>query len=183
MRLFLGLGLPDLHRDALASLQRKLPLGRAVPWGNFHLTLAFLGEGTTEMAEELDLKLGSMKITLPPILLKDLGQFGGAAPRAIWVGVEPMSGLDELNARLENAARRVGFTVPRRRFVPHVTLQRFARDAVEPTAIAAVLERMGGFALPSFQPWAVTLFQSHLRAEGPVYEALADYPITPDQTT
>ena len=183
MRLFLGLDLPDLHRDALQGLQKGLPPGRAVPWGNFHLTLVFLGDGTEAMVDELHLALDGMRMALPALTLQGLGQFGGSSPRAIWVGVAKTPALQRLHVRLENAARQAGFDIPKRRFIPHVTLTRFARDSIDPLPVARFLESRAAFGLPAFQPWAVTLFQSHLRPDGPVYEPLVDFPITPDPTT
>jgi len=182
MRLFLGIALLDLQRDALGELQEGIPPGRPVPWDNFHLTLVFLGDGTSAMIDELDLVLDGMRLVLPEICFTGLGAFGGGNPRAVWVGATPFPELDALQRRLANAAREAGFDVQSRRFVPHVTLKRFARDTVDPTAIARFFEKRGRFALPAFQPYAVTLFRSHLRPDGPAYEPLADYPITPDQT-
>ena len=183
MRLFLGLSVPDLQRDGLAGVQNKLPPGRSVPWDNFHLTLVFLGDASDHMVDELDLALDGLRFVLPQIKLSGLGHFGGANPRAIWVGATPLGELEALHRRLANAARNVGFEVPNRRFVPHVTLTRFARDTVTPGAVARFLESSGHFSLPAFQPYAVTLWRSHLRSDGPQYEPLADYPITPGQTT
>lgn len=183
MRLFLGLSLPDMHRNALAELQSNVPPGRAVPWDNFHMTLVFLGDATNALVDELDLALDGMRLVLPEINLGGLGQFGGGNPRAVWVAVAPLGPLDALHRRLGNVARGVGFEVPSRRFVPHVTLTRFARETVPPTAVAKFFQKRGSFALPAFQPYAVTLFRSHLRGDGSDYETLADYPITPSQTT
>ncbi|WP_093973423.1 RNA 2',3'-cyclic phosphodiesterase [Boseongicola aestuarii] len=182
MRLFLGIDLPDTLRGALEGLQKGLPPGRPVPWENFHLTLVFLGDVPEPLTDELDLALDGMRFCLPPITLSGLGQFGSASPRAIWVGVTPLPPLEALHRRLANAARRVGCDIPSRRFVPHVTLTRFARDTVDPIAVARAFEKRGRVELPAFQPYALTLFRSHLRTDGPVYEPLADYPITPDPT-
>ncbi len=182
MRLFLGLSLPDLHRDVLQGLQKHLPPGRPVPWDNFHLTLGFLGDASDAMVDELHLSLDGMRMVLPALTLRGLGQFGGASPRVVWVSVDEIGSLGKLHTRLKNVARGAGFEVPKRKFIPHVTLTRFTKDAVAAAPIARFLESQGAVALPAFQPWAVTLFQSHLRAHGPVYEPLADYPVTPDQT-
>ena len=182
MRLFLGISLPDSLRDMLEGLQKGLPPGRPVPWDNYHLTLVFLGDVTEPVADELDLALDAMRFSLPPIAICGLGLFGSASPRAIWVGAKPLPPLEALHRRLANTARRVGCDIPSRRFVPHVTLTRFARDTVDPAADARAFEKRGRVELPAFQPYALTLFRSHLRADGPVYDALADYPITPDPT-
>lgn len=182
MRLFLAISLPDSLRDALEELQTGLPAGRPVSWDNFHLTLVFLGDLNESLAEELDLAFDGMRFALPPIAMCGLGHFGSASPRAIWVGATPLEPLEALHRRLANTARRVGCDVPSRRFVPHVTLTRFARETVDPTAVARAIEKRGRVNLPAFQPYALTLFRSHLRADGPVYEQLADYPITPDPT-
>ncbi|MBT8458065.1 MAG: RNA 2',3'-cyclic phosphodiesterase [Boseongicola sp.] len=183
MRLFLGIAIPDLQRNGLAGLQNRLPPGRAVPWDNFHLTLTFLGDASDRMVDELDLALNGMRLVSPEIRFSGLGQFGGANPRAVWAAVRPQPELENLQRRLSNAARNVGFDVPNRRFIPHVTLTRFASDTVDSSAVARFIEGIGRFELPSFQPYALTLWRSHLRSDGPRYEALLDYPVRPDQTT
>lgn len=183
MRLFLGLSVPDMHRHRLVALQNGLPPGRNVPLDNFHLTLAFLGDASDPAVDELNLALDGCRLVLPQIGLSGFGQFGGANPRAIWIGAIPVAELEALHRRLANVARNVGFDVPNRRFVPHITLTRFARHTVDPGAVARFIERSGASKLPAFQPFAVTLWRSHLRPDGPRYEPLANYPITPDQTT
>jgi 2'-5' RNA ligase len=184
MRLFLAIEMPDRVAVALEGLQRGLPeVARRVDAGAFHLTLAFLGDASETMAEELDLALDGMRMPLPEISLAGLGVFGSRAPRAIWIGAGPEGALRALQTRLAGKARGAGFDLPHRRFVPHVTLARFREGSLAGEAVARFIEGKGRVALPPFRPHAVTLFRSHLRPEGPLYEALADYPVTPDQTT
>lgn len=182
MRLFLAIDVPGYQAAVLAALQKGLPEGRPVEDDTFHLTLAFLGDGTERMVEELDLALDGMRMALPPVVFTDFGVFGSAKPRAVWVGAGPPAPLDDLHRRLARRAREAGFTLPARRFVPHVTLARFREGAVSPEALARYIERKGPVKIDPFQPHAVTLYRSHLRPEGPLYEPLADYPVTPDPT-
>lgn len=183
MRLFLAIEATGRTVAGLEALQRGLPEGaRRVNADAFHLTLAFLGEATAPMAEELHLALDGARQVLPEITLAGLDVFGARAPRAIWIGAGPEGPLAALHATLARKARGAGFDLPRRRFVPHVTLARFREGAVSSEVVARFIEGKGRVALAAFQPHAVTLFRSHLRPEGPLYEPLADYPVTPGPT-
>lgn len=183
MRLFLAIDVPDYQSAVLGALQKGLPEGRPVEAESFHLTLAFLGDGTERMVEELDLSLDGMRMALPPLVFTGFGVFGSAKPRAIWVGAGPLAPLEDLHKRLARRAREAGFVLPARRFVPHITLARFKEGAVSAETVARYIERKEPVKIDPFQPYAVTLYRSHLRQEGPLYEPLADYPVTPDPTT
>lgn len=183
MRLFLAIAVPDYQAAVLSALQKGLPEGRPVEDDTFHLTMAFLGEGTERMVEELDLALDGMRMALPALKFTEFGVFGSAKPRAVWVGIGPFAPLEDLHKRLARRAREAGFVLPTRRFVPHVTVARFKEGTVSAEAVARYIERKGEVKIDPFQPYAVTLYRSHLRHEGPLYEPLADYPVTSDPTT
>lgn len=175
MRLFLALKLPPRQARAVAALRQDRSGWRWVEEENLHLTLAFLGEVTMQQAEELDQILQARTIRPPEVTLAGIGHFGSRRPRAVWVGAGPEAPLSDLSVGMTRAARRAGIAVERRRFVPHVTIARLGATA-DPGEVAAFAEARGRFSLPPFTPASVTLFRSHLRPEGPIYEALADYP-------
>lgn len=177
MRLFLAVRLPDDQTGALEGLTRGLTFGRIVGPDNFHLTLAFLGDGDARQAEELHDALDRSTLALPPVRLGGLGQFGGRTPRALWVGAGPRPQLEALHRKVVRRAREAGFEVPRRRYMPHVTLARFGRGRADPAALARFIADRGDVSLPAFHPPALTLFRSHLGHEAPVYEPLAEYPL------
>ena len=179
MRLFLGLELPDAQRDALVSLQGKIGQGRLVDPDDLHMTLVFLDEVDVDAAEDLDRALDGLDLRLGPVALAGLDVFGGDAPRALWVGVQDGHGLAALASRLAGKARGTGLAPPRRRFVPHVTLARFARGQADIPRLQALLARDAGIRLMPFQPTSVALFRSHAGRTPPLYEVLARYALRP----
>ncbi|AXI53875.1 hypothetical protein C1J05_04605 [Sulfitobacter sp. JL08] len=52
MRVFVAIDLPDEIRGELERLQEYLPVGRAVPSDNLHLTLSFLGDQSEVACED-----------------------------------------------------------------------------------------------------------------------------------
>lgn len=177
MRLFLALPVPEPQRERLAALQNRLRTGRAVDPEAFHLTMLFLGDVPRAAAEELDAALAGAEFRLPPITLERLGHFGHARPAAIWIGAGPRDALEGLHADLRRRARRAGLELPRRRFVPHVTLARVRGRAEDAGELARAFGREGTPALPPFAPVRLELKRSHLGPSGARHEILADYPV------
>ncbi|MXQ06412.1 RNA 2',3'-cyclic phosphodiesterase [Alphaproteobacteria bacterium GH1-50] len=179
MRLFLALDIPDDDRDALAGLQSGMSGGRQVEPDLFHITIAYLGDGVRdETASDLHDLLGAAPFSRGEIALKGIGHFGHSAPTAIWVGVAPVAPLDALHQRTARLAREAGLDLPRRRYVPHVTLARYSEGDLEAANdLAHLLLRHGSFSRPAFRPIALNLMRSHLGRRGPDYEVLAQYPL------
>ena len=83
-----------------------------------------------------------------------------------------------LQARVQGACRRAGAQAEHRRFVPHVTLGRFAPPPAEQAMRLerAVAEtRLGPL---TFAAREMVLHQSHLSGKLPWYEPLARYPLS-----
>lgn len=175
-RLFLGVGLDDETRHAIAAvcagrLPSPLP-GRPVRPESWHITLRFLG-WTTEPAQDRILAILDEALRQPPFTarLGPLGAFPNPARATVlWIGVD--RGADELDsvaAVCEDAAQRVGFTPEDRPFHPHLTLSRIrpqqdVRSLVADFGDAGVRVRVTG----------VTLFHSRPGRGGAVYEAIDD---------
>lgn len=177
-RIFLALDLPESHCRQLALTQMLLPLPRRVDPALFHLTLVFLEKVSDPALEALDEALAALRLPAPEVRLRGLGHFGGEKPRSVHVLADPEPALMALQAKLDTACRRSGLDPEARRFVPHVTLGRFAPP---PLAEALRLERAlaegGGLALPAFVPADVGLFESLLSGKTPYYQKLASYPM------
>ncbi len=178
MRLFLAVSLPESNKRELARIQGTLKVGRLADPDTFHLTLLFLGDVSDAQAVELNDGLEALRIRLPQIVLRGIGHFGHDGPRAVWIGAAPDQPLQALHGKLAQLARSVGVPLRRRKFVPHVTLARLRGDPADSAAVAAFAARHARFELAAFQTFALTLFRSHLRPEGPIYESLADYPVS-----
>lgn len=178
IRAFLALPLPEPVLSALRVQQFLLPLPKKVEPETFHLTLVFLGEQPEPTLEGAHEDFAALRLPRFSLALQGLGLFGGSKPRAVWAGVAPSAPLMHLQAKLEQAARRAGIPVESRRFVPHVTLGRFAPPAPEE---AMRLERAiaGGmdFRTDAFEVTEFVLYESRLSPKGSRYDDLARYPL------
>ena len=179
LRLFVALPLPDPIRQQLNLLQFLLPLPRRVPPENLHLTLAFLGEIPTDLAEDAHHALEAIRAPAFALTLAGVGAFGEAQPRLVYAGVRPALELDHLHRKVDTALRRAGAAPERRRFHPHVTLGRFDPRSVDRPRLAAAMVANDSFAAGPFTVESFALYRSQLGREGAHYEELARYPLTP----
>lgn len=175
MRAFTALELDEAARDDLASLCHGLPGVRWVDPAVMHLTLHFLGEDV-----QAELVLEALEsVQMPPAfsaVLSGVGRFLSKNGGAIWAGFEPCEPLMRLQDSMTRALRAAGIPVEKRKYQPHITLGRI-RSTPE-RDIHAYLEQFRGYRreLPPFT--GVTLFESHLRPDGPVHTALEFYEFT-----
>ncbi|HSF64408.1 MAG TPA: RNA 2',3'-cyclic phosphodiesterase [Paracoccaceae bacterium] len=177
-RVFLALTLPPEVRSALAVVQFLLPLPRRVEPETFHLTLAFLGEVPGALLHDVHDALEAVRSPAFALTLRGAGLFGGARPRAAWVGVAPCAALDRLQAKVAFAAHRAGAPPEARKFVPHVTLGRFAPPAPdEVMRLERAVAGQAGFVAGPFAVTEFALMESHVSARGSRYDALARYPL------
>lgn len=179
MRLFVGVKLPEDVRDRLGRLASGLAGARWIAPQNLHVTVRFIGEADTPLADDIEAALSSVHAPGFPLTLTGVDQFGrGHMAHTVWAGIEAQPALVHLRDKVESALVRVGLAPERRKYTPHVTLARLKKTP--PHKIADWAEalgdlREGPFAVASFQ-----LFRSHL-SHGPVhYEVLADYPLEPE---
>jgi len=178
MRTFLALDLPDAQQDALEDLADAVPVGRAVPAENLHLTLAFLDDQPDEVLEALHGKLQGLDFAPVPLVFDGLGSFGGTAPRVLFAGVAANPALSALHGKVLSACRAAGLDLPRRRFRPHVTLARLPPQ-LRPEGRARLERFVAAHAalhLPAGVSGGITLFRSTLHPGGAIHEELASYP-------
>ncbi len=180
MRVFVAIDLPDAVRDVLEDLQEHLPVGRLMDPETFHLTLAFLDEQPRETVVTVHEALDALRAEPVTVQLQGLGTFGSKSPMVLWAGVAPNPGLSRLRGKVRSAVRLAGIDLPRERFRPHVTLARFGAR-VEGAALEKLrlfLDRFGAAPMPQFTASRITLFSSHLRADGARHDSLAEYDLS-----
>lgn len=182
MRLFIAVDLPEevreVLRDGLGPLKRDQPPARWVRPEGMHITLKFLGEQPTDLADGLDRVLAGVLAAHSPVTVS-LGGGGffphQRRPRVAWVGGQA-PGLDAWASAVEDAAAGLGVEREARAFSLHLTLARLER----PWGVQAVehfLVQLGKWRFPEFVAREVVLFESDLRPSGAVYKPLRRWPV------
>ncbi len=175
MRLFVALDLPWSCREQLAALSGSgIPGARWVPPENFHLTLRFIGDIPSHVAQDVDDALMGLRAKGFDLTLTGMGTFSkGGISSALWVGVERSAALDHLRTKVETALRRCGLDAERRKFQPHVTLARL--DNPVESKVAAFVQAHNLFRTEPLPVEHFTLFSSILCKDHAVYTPEAEY--------
>jgi 2'-5' RNA ligase len=148
-----------------------------VPVERMHVTLAFLGDVTGDVAARVGSGLADALRDSPPFALRVAG--GGAFPRTarpnvLWAGVTgDVEALDMLARKAFRVARAAGVAIERAPYLPHLTVARVRRRDLDGHAAVAALDAVHG------EPWQVTeavLMRSHLGPK-PSYEPLVRAPL------
>jgi 2'-5' RNA ligase len=183
IRAFVSITPPEEAAAALVAAQAGMPVGRLVEAANLHLTLAFLGERPEPEIEDVHYALGAIRSTVFPLRFAGLGLYESGRGRVVVAEVAAEAGLTRLRDKVTQAARSAGVPLDRGRYRPHVTL---ARLSGAPTA--EELERLRTFVAAGarFQagPFPVAAFEltrSRLGRAGAAYEAMAVYPLWPEE--
>jgi 2'-5' RNA ligase len=178
-RVFLAIDLPETVRSALAVQQFLLPLPRRVPPDSLHLTLVFLGETPLPVLEAVHEAWEALRLPALRLKIGGFGLFGGERPRLCYAAVAPDPALMVLQAKVETAARRAGAAPEARRFVPHITLGRFAPPGPEARfRLERAVAEGHRFDLPAFEVTEMVLYESHLGRATAQYDPLVRYPLT-----
>ena len=180
LRSFVAVEIPEDVKDEIARLTARLArAGYPVRWvnrSNLHLTLVFLGENPPEF-------ISRVKDVLPKVAarvacfqwsLKNLGVFPNLrAPRVVWLGVDQgRSELTGLAGAVQQELVTIGLVPEARPFSAHLTIGRTRGPLPEASKLVEM-----PYASRSFSADRFILFRSQLRPTGPVYEALAEYPL------
>lgn len=181
LRTFVAVRLPAPVRAALGDLGAHIRAdglrGRWVPPDNIHLTLAFLGDTEPAAVARIGAALNEAAAGSRPFDLAaaGLGVFPGLRrARVLWVGLQgEREALAALTAAVGRTLAPLGFAPPRQGTVGHLTLAR-AREVFDPDALAAALQRHGGFTGPSFRVHRIVLYRSQLGAGPARYSPLAE---------
>jgi 2'-5' RNA ligase len=178
IRAFLGIDLPPEVRGACQVQQFLLPLPRRVEPENLHLTLVFLGNCPEPVLDAAHEGFEALRERGFSLSLQGLGLFGKAKPHTAWAGVAASDALLHLRAKVETIARQAGCPVYGRKYMPHVTLGRFAPPGPDETARLERAVALGaGFRTDPWPVTELTLWRSHLTGKGPQYEVLTRYPL------
>jgi 2'-5' RNA ligase len=185
MRCFIAIDIDEQIRKGLSDLQdelrRKVDVRKGdVKWvnpENTHLTLKFLGEIKDEQTvevckviEEVATRHGRFELDV-----RSVGHFGGRSARVLWVGAgENCETLLKLHADLERRLEQAGWPKEGRKFAAHLTLCRI-RNSKAGIKLARAIREYKDFDLGTFSADSVTVYQSELTPQGPIYTPLGIY--------
>ena len=182
MRCFIAINIDEQIRKGLSNLQnelrRKVDIRKGdVKWVNpeiTHLTLKFLGEIKDEQVVDVcnitayvagrhrrfELDVGSV------------GHFGGRSARVLWIGAgEGCESLLQLHDDLEQQLEQADWPREARKFAAHLTLCRI-RNSKAGIKLAQASREYTDFELGTLSVDSVTVYQSELTPQGPIYTAL-----------
>ncbi|SDB17287.1 2'-5' RNA ligase [Desulfonatronum thiosulfatophilum] len=184
MRCFFGLPMPEAYQSNLAVLINDVKPGlrSRISWtrpDNWHLTLKFLGEVSSEKLESL---VGLFQTPLGESFTLQ-GQGGGffpdrRRPRVLWVGVgQGMKAVQDLAAEIDRRCATLGFAPESRPFQPHLTVARIRQALDDPWA--NLLSELRRASWPEIRMERIVLWQSRLTPAGPCYQRLAEFELRP----
>jgi len=185
MRCFIAVDIDDEIRAGLHELQQEIAERAAirksdVKWvrpESMHLTLKFLGEiRDPEVVDVCNIvKTVAGRHKAFGFSIKEVGRFGGRSARVIWVGAGlECPELAQLQQDLENELAAAGWPKENRKFSGHLTLCR-VRNSKAGFELARLAQQYTDFDLGTIQCREVTVYQSQLRPEGPIYTTLGHY--------
>lgn len=176
----------DEVEEALAAFIEQLRAPRdGIAWArraNLHVTLKFLGAAVESQ------KLGPVAEALERIAnatapfevrTRGTGAFPNMhRPRVLWAGLEGAA-LGALARQVETAAAASGLERDQRPWSPHLTIGRVKHSRLGRPA-QQLLERAGDRDFGVSRIETITLYRSHLSAQGSKYETLASFPFSSD---
>ncbi|HBF33749.1 TPA: RNA 2',3'-cyclic phosphodiesterase [Candidatus Sumerlaeota bacterium] len=189
LRTFIAVDMSDAQRSAAVHLQANLQKGiqftkSYVRWVQpevMHLTLKFIGDTVEEKVPEIieTVQAALAETHAFSFEMRGLGFFPNVhAPKVLWCGIrEGKAELTDLAQRMEETMKTLGYPPEKQPFSPHLTLGRIpAMRGVE--AMASVVKSHQETSLGTGLIDAVTLYQSTLTPEGPVYTPLHRWELT-----
>lgn len=132
MRLFVAILFHKEVKDYLENIMKQFKKssvsGNYVDYNNLHITLAFLGElSSDEKAREaMDLAVDKAGVKEFSITINGLGKFNRREGDILWAGVEYNKDLYHLQDCLTKELLAQGLEVEDREYKPHLTLARKA---------------------------------------------------------
>lgn len=181
MRCFLGTKIdedlvPEV-RDIKEKFKRTGGDIKFVEDENLHFTVKFLGDIGKDEIKEVD----AVKEVVENFDPFEIGLVGtGVFPsldymKVIWIGVEDGKGeFTDLLQQIEDRLSEKGFEREKNEIVPHATIGR-VKSGKNKKQVSSMVERLKGEKIGEMVVDKVTLFESELTPEGPIYKKLKNY--------
>jgi 2'-5' RNA ligase len=187
MRCFIAIDIDETIRKALGNLQdelrRKVDIRKGdVKWVRpdlTHLTLKFLGEIKDEQVVEVCniTKEVASRHKRFDLDVESVGYFGGRSARVLWIGAgQGNDRLLRLQEGLEQQLDSAGWPREGRKFSAHLTLCRI-RNTQAGAKLAQASRQYQDYELGTLRADSVTVYESELTPQGPIYAAMGNYPL------
>ena len=185
MRCFIAIDIDEDIKAALSDLQQEMTEAAGIhksdaKWVRpdaMHLTLKFLGEIRDRDAVDICnmVKAVAAGHEAFDFSVGQVGYFGSNSARVLWVG----AGLDcpellQLQEDIEEQLAGIGWPKEGRKFSGHLTLCR-VRNNKAGFELARLTEQYQDFDLGAVRCDSLTVYQSQLKPEGPLYTSLGNF--------
>ena len=172
-RLFVAIRPPAAVREALSCLMEGVEGARWQDDDQLHLTLRFIGEVETRMAEDIVAALSSVRSPPLDLRVQGVGTFErrGRAD-TLWAGVTPREGQLALHRKIDHVLVGCGLSPETRSYAPHITLARLGRMQ---RGLPDFIVRHNAFDGGSFTAKEFGLYTSEIAKDGARYERVARY--------
>lgn len=178
VRCFIAIEIPQPVQALLKPLQTHLQSEiRKASWtkfGNFHLTLKFLGDVPSETVDMVGEAVQNVAATQKPfsIVFGGIGAFPTCnRPRVIWVGVKHgVETVTHLAKSVNRELKPLGFAIDNR-FHPHLTLGR-PRIPMNLQPLKNLLRKYDTIDGATVNVNEITVMQSQLHPNGAIYTPL-----------
>jgi len=143
---------------------------------NIHITLRFLGNITSGMADQIHESMKAVQFAPFDVEIRGVGAFPNASyARVVWAGIA--KGADQLQSifnQLEPRLLGLGFAPDPRGFSPHLTIARVksGRNKVE---LSRFIDKSEGFKFGVVRAACLRLKKSDLTPKGPIYSTLKEF--------
>jgi 2'-5' RNA ligase len=179
MRAFIAIAFPEELRGRVRKFQERVEMTDAditfVGPSELHYNIKFLGEINEAQANAVKAVLGEVAGQFTAFKLHAAGF--GAFPsnqyaRVVWIGAkEGSQHLKAIAELLDLKLSELGFKKEERPFEPHLTIGR-VKSARNKPELQIALRELQNEDIGSFDVTAITLFESKLSPQGPVYGPL-----------
>jgi 2'-5' RNA ligase len=147
--------------------------------GNFHITIAFLGDTDEGRVPDIAAMLGEVckGIGNFDLVLNGAGVFRNLSdPRILWTGTEPSDKLTEIYHSVKNGLHNITIPFEDHGFNPHLTLGRI-KNISDTGRLKSLIEKHNGISVQKQAIRSVILYESILSQYGPTYKPLGEYPL------
>lgn len=183
-RIFIALDIPNDVKTMLGHFIKKWQAAppSSIKWVDslqLHITLAFLGEITEKLLQQVCNSAQDIAYATQPFTIAILGTGvfpKPQNPRVLWCGCRgDTQTMETLQKNIQTALKGLGLPVEERPFIPHITLGRIRFKT--PPAIITEFLRAPCKSEP-FELQEMTIYKSRLLANGPEYEKYRQYSFT-----